>query len=125
MISDTIGGRIRQSRIETGLSQRQLAMHLAVNNRTLENWEEDRSEPRANKLVTLAGVLNVPPTWLLTGDVPKGAKRGFDFHETLGISRKLERAMTMQLALSSLLEEVSSDVARLQSELDSEVDLEG
>jgi hypothetical protein len=31
----------------------------------------------------------------------------------------------MQLALSSLLEEVSSDVARLQSELDSEVDLEG
>lgn len=124
MISDTIGGRIRQARSEAGLSQRQLATRIAVTNKTLENWEEDRSEPRANKLVMMAGVLNIPSTWLLTGDAPKEMKRGFDFQETMGISQKLERAMAMQVAISSLLEEVSSDVSRLQNELDSELEME-
>ncbi len=124
MISDTIGGRIRQARTEAGLSQRQLATRLAVTNKTLENWEEDRSEPRANKLVMMAGVLNIPSTWLLTGDAPKEMKRGFDFQETMGISQKLERAIAMQVQLSSLLEEVSSDVSRLQNELDSELEME-
>lgn len=125
MISDTIGGRIRQARSEAGLSQRQLATRLAVTTKTLENWEEDRSEPRANKLVMMAGVLNIPSTWLLTGDAPREMKRGFDFQETMGISQKLERAIAMQGALSSLLEEVSSDVSRLQKELDSELEMEG
>ncbi len=124
MISDTIGGRIRQARTEAGLSQRQLATRLAVTNKTLENWEEDRSEPRANKLVMMAGVLNIPSTWLLTGDAPNEMKRGFDFQETMGISQKLERAIAMQVQLSSLLEEVSSDVSRLQNELDSELEME-
>lgn len=124
MISDTIGGRIRQARSEAGLSQRQLATRLAVTTKTLENWEEDRSEPRANKLVMMAGVLNIPSTWLLTGDAPREMKRGFDFQETMGISQKLERAIAMQGALSSLLEEVSSDVSRLQKELDSELEME-
>lgn len=124
MISDTIGGRIRQARGEAGLSQRELSTRLAVTNKTLENWEEDRSEPRANKLVMMAGVLNIPSTWLLTGDAPKDMKRGFDFQETMGISQKLERAMAMQVAVSSLLEEVSSDVSRLQNELDSEIEME-
>ncbi|WP_282610243.1 helix-turn-helix domain-containing protein [Pelagibius sp. Alg239-R121] len=125
MISDTIGGRIRQARTEAGLSQKQLATRLAVTNKTLENWEEDRSEPRANKLVMLAGVLNIPSTWLLTGNAPKDMKRDFDFQETMGISQKLERAMAMQVAMASLLEEVSTDVSRLQNELDSELELEG
>ena len=30
-------------------------------------WEADQSEPRANKLVALAGILNVSPTYLLSG----------------------------------------------------------
>ena len=30
-------------------------------------WEADRSEPRANKPVALAGILNVSPTYLLSG----------------------------------------------------------
>jgi transcriptional regulator with XRE-family HTH domain len=31
-------------------------------------WEQDLSEPRANKLSMMAGLLNVSMSWLLTGE---------------------------------------------------------
>ena len=34
---------------------------------TIAAWESDRSEPRANRLTMLAGVLGVSPAWLLHG----------------------------------------------------------
>jgi len=38
-----------------------------VRTATLEGWENDVSEPRANKLTMLSGILNVSLPWLLTG----------------------------------------------------------
>ena len=43
-----------------------LAYFLAgVKASTLRDWERDRSEPRVNKLVALAGIFGVSPTHLL------------------------------------------------------------
>lgn len=64
---NTIGGRICTGRETIGLSTAQLARRLGVKTSTLAGWETDRAEPRSNKLVMLAALLNVSPTWLLTG----------------------------------------------------------
>ena len=45
----------------------QVINRLGVRKATYMAWEADRSEPRANKLVALAGILNVSPTYLLSG----------------------------------------------------------
>ncbi|GGB48942.1 transcriptional regulator [Roseibium aquae] len=63
----TLGERICKARDAIGLSTAQLARRLGIKTSTLQGWESDRSEPRSNKLVLLAGVLNVSPTWLLVG----------------------------------------------------------
>jgi|GEM_PF-842808 len=63
----TLGERICKARDATGLSTAQLARRLGIKTSTMQSWESDRSEPRSNKLVLLAGVLNVSPTWLLVG----------------------------------------------------------
>ena len=63
----TLGERICKARDISGLSTAQLARRLGIKTATLHSWESDRSEPRSNKLVLLAGVLNVSPTWLLVG----------------------------------------------------------
>ena len=124
MIATTMGSRIEQARGEQGWSLRQLATRIGVKPATLESWERDRSAPRSNKLVTLAGLLNVPVMWLLEGEEGRSAGPEIRlFSETASISQKLERATALQQELASLLIEVSADVNRLQNELDQEQDL--
>ena len=65
--SDTIGGRIGRAREASGFSVAQAARRLGVKTITWQGWENDRSEPRSNKLTMIAGALGVSPTWLLTG----------------------------------------------------------
>lgn len=50
------------------MSAEDLARRLGVRVTTLRQWEEDFSEPRANRLQMLAGMLNVSIRWLLTGE---------------------------------------------------------
>lgn len=66
--SATFGDRVAGAREAAGMTQAQLARRLGVKRTTLAAWEEDRSEPRANKLSMVAGLLNVSIMWLLTGE---------------------------------------------------------
>jgi transcriptional regulator with XRE-family HTH domain len=65
--ADTLGGRIVYAREAQDLTTSQLARRMGIKTETLHDWETDRAEPRSNRLLTLAGMLNVSPTWLLTG----------------------------------------------------------
>lgn len=64
----TFGDRLAASREASGMTQATLAKRLGVKLKTLQNWEEDLSEPRANRLQMMAGVLNVSMVWLITGE---------------------------------------------------------
>ena len=64
----TFGDRVAAVREGQGLSQKGLAKKLGIGLKTLEHWENDVAEPRANKLQMLSGVLNVSMPWLLTGE---------------------------------------------------------
>ncbi|MGR3625373.1 MAG: helix-turn-helix domain-containing protein [Limimaricola sp.] len=63
----TFGDRLAGAREGAGLSQEALATRLGVEIGTLQAWEDDMDEPRANRLQMLAGMLNVSLSWLLTG----------------------------------------------------------
>jgi len=64
----TFGDRVAGAREALGLSQPDLAKRLGVKLKTVRAWEDDLSEPRANKLQMLAGLLNVSIMWLLNGE---------------------------------------------------------
>jgi HTH-type transcriptional regulator, cell division transcriptional repressor len=63
----TFGDRLVHARESVGMSQAQLAHRMGIKLQTLRNWEENRSEPRANRLQMLAGMLNVSMVWLMSG----------------------------------------------------------
>jgi len=63
----TFGDRVAAGRRAMGLTQEDLCRKLGIKLKTLRAWEDDISEPRANKLQMLAGVLNVSLVWILTG----------------------------------------------------------
>ena len=71
----TLAERIVEARKATGLTTAQLAHRLGVRTSTLAAWESGKGEPRTNRLMMLAGLLSVSPTWLLCG-------RGTAPHET-------------------------------------------
>ncbi|GIX14836.1 MAG: transcriptional regulator [Paracoccaceae bacterium] len=66
----TLGERIAAARAALGLSVAELAQKLGVRADTVAKWEAGRSEPRANRLQILAGLLNVNLVWLITGRGP-------------------------------------------------------
>ena len=66
--SATFGDRLAAAREAANMTQEVLAKRLGVKLKTLQAWEDDINEPRANRLSTLAGVLNVSIVWLITGE---------------------------------------------------------
>ena len=118
-MSDTLGNRIEQARASKGYSVAQLSHRLGIKPTTLRSWEADGSEPRANKLLMLAGVLGISSRWLLEGaddDAPTHYPSG----ETSELQQKLEQAFAMHQRLVQILHEISSDVGRLQRQIDEE-----
>ncbi len=64
----TLGDRIVAAREAVGYSQKKLASRLGVKLKTVQGWEEDRTEPRANKAQMMSGILGVSLVWLLSGE---------------------------------------------------------
>ncbi|MDD7970774.1 helix-turn-helix domain-containing protein [Roseinatronobacter alkalisoli] len=99
----TFGDRLTAAREAQGLTQSQLAGRLGIKLQTLQGWENDRSEPRANKLQMVAGLLNVSMGWLLTGDgeglaEPASAEELAEDTQELLKDLRAMRAETMRLA---------------------------
>lgn len=66
--TSTFGDRLAAARDAAGLSQTDLARRAGVRLSSIRSWEDDQSEPRANTLQRVAGILGVSIMWLLTGD---------------------------------------------------------
>jgi transcriptional regulator with XRE-family HTH domain len=99
----TFGDRLAGAREAAGMSQAELSKRLGVKLKTLKSWEDDLSEPRANKLSMIAGLLNVSLLWLLSGE-GQGAEPP---EETVELSSDMKDLLTeirdirAQMALSS------------------------
>ena len=108
---DTMGGRLSRARDATGLTVAQLARCVGVKTATIQAWESDRSQPRANRLATLAGVLNVSLSWVLHGI---GTAPAEDNPSELvkTISVQLERLKRLQEESEQLVAQIEDDLAR-------------
>lgn len=107
--SDTIGGRLTSAREAQSLSVSQLARRLGVKTKTMSDWETDRSEPRANRLVMLAGLLGVSPAWILTGR-GEGPTSGFSIDDIRLAQAELSQALEAQ---AQARDRVERAIARL------------
>ena len=99
------------------MSQAQLARRLGVKVATIRNWEADRSEPRANRLQMLSGLLNVSIVWLMTGE----GEGGPVMHETeateeiAGLREILDQLRDLRLAQDRLADRTGLIEKRLRS----------
>lgn len=102
----TFGDRLADARASVGMSQDDLARRVGVKVKTLAAWENDLSEPRANRLSILSGLLNVSLRWLMTGE-GEGLPNPDDVHE-------IPEDVTMIL---TELRQAQSDLVRMADRL--------
>ena len=89
----TFGDRLCAAREAAGLTQKILGSKLGVKVRTIQAWESDSVEPRANKLQMVSALLNVSMVWLMSGlgkgiSPPDETKDSFN-NETILILKEL------------------------------------
>ena len=80
----------------------------------MHNWETDRSAPRSNRLLTLAGMLNVSPTWLLTG-VGESPLDAVTATELMQMRALVERLRQQVLAVAEELNQLQERLTSYQS----------
>ena len=103
----TFGDRLAAAREACALDQKALAQKLGVGLGTIEKWENDLTEPRANKLQMLSGVLNVSIPWLLTGEgdgVEPVLDAAPEMHELMSEMRALRSEMLRSAERMGVLE---------------------
>ncbi|MBL4627887.1 MAG: helix-turn-helix domain-containing protein [Roseicyclus sp.] len=115
--TSTFGDRVTGAREAANMAQPELAKRLGVKVKTIRAWENDQSEPRANKLGKLAGILGVSMMWLLAGQ-GEGLD-GPDVAEPLGedMEKLLIDLRQMRQEQASLAERMGRIEKRLRAAL--------
>lgn len=124
---NSFGSRVNAARAAREMSVADVARSLAVRPDTVADWENDRTEPRANKVLMLAGVLGVSPGWLLEGtgfvggrsdgtgsnsDVgPEGGPNGEPQGDSQGdLQAELDELRRLAMVLSGRLERLAGRI---------------
>ena len=61
----SLAQKLKQLRLQTGLTQEQLAARIGVSSRTIKHWEHGTRTPSVSSLLALAHYFNVSPEWLM------------------------------------------------------------
>ena len=103
----TFGDRLVAAREKSNLSQQDLAKRLGVKNSTIKSWENDNSEPRANRLSMLAGLLNVSITWLISaeGSGVEGTEKSYETPDYL--QEPLKELMVLKVNLLKYVDRIN------------------
>ncbi|WP_120633252.1 helix-turn-helix domain-containing protein [Ruegeria sp. EL01] len=109
----TFGDRLAGAREAAGMTQSQIARRLGVKKATIAAWENDLSEPRANRLSMMAGMVNVSIVWLLTGE-GEGMDAPLDAEDT---NLDLAGAVAELRAIRGEMRASSERAARLEKKL--------
>ena len=100
----TLGDRLLAARNAAGLTQVALATQLGVKVVTLDAWENDWKEPRANRVQMLTGLLGVSLRWLLTGvgEGPDNPEEATEIPSDINGMLSEMRKLRAQIAKSSV-----------------------
>lgn len=111
----SMGQRVRYARRSLALTKADLAHRSGVKVKTVRAWERDELEPRPNKLLGLAGLLNVSLKWLLTGEEADG--QGPADHVVGPEAENIEVVLAELGAVRSEQVELANRISRLTSQL--------
>ena len=113
----TFGDRLSAAIEKSGMTQKLVAKRLGIKVTTLKSWEQDISEPRANRLSMLAGLLGVSIMWLLHGEGDGVEHLDNETQVTPEINDLLFEVRALQTGLLSSADKLAKLEKQLRSKL--------
>ena len=113
----TFGDRLSAAIEKSGMTQKLVAKRLGIKVATLKLWEQDISEPRANRLSMLAGLLGVSIMWLLHGEGDGVEHSDNETQVTPEINDLLFEVRALQTGLLSSADKLAKLEKQLRSKL--------
>ena len=111
------GDRLSAAIEKSGMTQKLVAKRLGIKVATLKSWEQDISEPRANRLSMLAGLLGVSIMWLLHGEGDGVEHSDNETQVTPEINDLLFEVRALQTGLLSSADKLAKLEKQLRSKL--------
>ncbi len=109
----TLAERMIEAREARAMTQASAANRIGIRLKTLQNWESGKTQPRANRLQMLAGVLGVPLLWLMQGDEEHDPMT--DRPTRLDqLENKVERMTALQRELFQLSNEIADELSLIR-----------
>ena len=97
-----IGKKLKNARIEAGLTQEKAAEKIDVSSQTISNWENEKSYPDIISVIALSDLYSVSLDELLKGD-QKMAEHLEESTNVVKSNKKLTRAFLLNIILMILL----------------------
>ena len=97
-----IGKKLKNARIEAGLTQEKAAEKIDVSRQTISNWENEKSYPDIISVIALSDLYSVSLDELLKGD-QKMAKHLEESTNVVKSNKKLTGAILLNIILMILL----------------------
>lgn len=97
-----IGKKLKNARIEAGLTQEKAAEKIDVSRQTISNWENEKSYPDIISVIALSDLYSVSLDELLKGD-QKMAEHLEESTNVVKSNKKLTEAILLNIILMILL----------------------
>ena len=97
-----IGKKLKNARIEAGLTQEKAAEKIDVSRQTISNWENEKSYPDIISVIALSDLYSVSLDELLKGD-QKMAEHLEESTNVVKSNKKLTGAILLNIILMKLL----------------------
>lgn len=97
-----IGKKLKNARIEAGLTQKKAAEKIDVSRQTISNWENEKSYPDIISVIALSDLYSVSLDELLKGD-QKMAEHLEESTNVVKSNKKLTGAILLNIILMILL----------------------
>lgn len=125
--AESFGDRLRAARERRGATPAAISKTLGVSAKTYSRWEAGHGKPRANRLPIIAGALNVPMRWLMSGEGELGdpdddqatreANREL-LNEVRAIKESMDQAADRLAGMEARLRKLAKQYAAQESELE-------
>ena len=93
-----IGSKLKNARINSGLTQEQVAEKIQVSRQTISNWENEKSYPDIISVINLSDLYNISLDELLKGDADMISHLA-ESTDTVSSNKKLLSAIAINVIL--------------------------